>query len=106
MFIDPETGSTVTLERVTVTGNALGGIFIRDFGSGIGSSVTIFDSTIAGNTGSGINIPIGTDLAIHVRGTTISGNTPLAGATVFRPNWTLSARSRSPPPLSRVTPPK
>lgn len=81
--VDPETGSTVTLERLTVTGNALGGISVRDFGAGNGSSVSVIDSTVAGNSGSGINIPVGTDLAIHVRGTTISGNTSSDGGGIF-----------------------
>jgi hypothetical protein len=81
--LEPQEGSNLTLQRVTVTGNSRGGISVDDFGSGDGSAVTISDSTLADNTGTGLDISGAANADIVLERSTISGNSLSERAAVY-----------------------
>jgi len=82
--VTPEGDSTVSLTRVAVTGNEEGGVWIDDDGyDGVNNTVTISDSTIADNDGTGIDLYTLTSTDVVVRGTTISGNSGFAGGGIY-----------------------
>jgi len=84
--VEVETNYTgfVTLERLSVIGNQAGGIDLHDDDDDKShdSVITITDSTIADNSGSGLEIDATDSTAVSVQGTTISGNSSDEGSGI------------------------
>ncbi len=83
VVVDPKEGSTIALQRLTVTGNSDGGISINDNGSGDGSTVTISDSTLADNDGTGLDIDSVEDVDVVLERSTISGNDQIGAGGIY-----------------------
>jgi len=92
MTMAAEDGSSISVSDVTVTGNDFGGILVDDDGADdTHGTVTIVDSTLADNSGSGLDVYSATSMDVMVRGTTISGNSQIEGGGIYAELYNTSS---------------